>query len=335
MIRSLFRDAIRYRRTLLLFCACAFILILSLHFPLQLTKSATKNLILSKTYKVVVFNRVPKTGSTSIVRIFETLSKRNDFRVYRIAIFNPRQFLNPLSHKTLVEEVKEISQCSKLLVHGHFFYINLRRFSSTIDHVYINCLRNPLERLISKYYFVRFGDDHRPNTQRRGMTNDSLQMQTFEECVEVGGKDCAPKLLWVQIPFFCGNAAYCNIPGNPEALQTAKRRLVEEYLLVGVLEYFNEFMELLAYLIPDYLAGIEQTKDVKIGDQPLWHLRKTRSKAPVQQKVREFFQNDTIWRMEDDFYEFAKSEFLSRYQRYKYPPFDRANWGKSVFIRAK
>ncbi|VDK20636.1 unnamed protein product [Taenia asiatica] len=321
-------------RAFQLLCACGVLLILFLNLPLQPIKSATQNPILSKTYNVVVFNRVPKTGSTSVVRIFEALSERNDFRVYRLAIFNPNQFLNPLSHKAFVDAVRVISQHSKLLVHGHFYYINLRRYGATTDYVYINCLRNPLERLVSKYYFMRFGDDHRPNTQRRRMTNQSLQMQTFEECVEEGGDDCDPKRLWVQIPFFCGSAAYCDIPGNPEALQTAKRRLIEDYLLVGVLEYFNEFMELLAHLIPDYLTGIEQTKNVRIGGHPLWHLRRTKSKMQIQQKTLKAFQNNTIWWMEEEFYEFAKSEFLSRYQRYKYSSFDQVNWRTSVFIRA-
>ncbi|KAL5107928.1 Heparan sulfate 2-O-sulfotransferase 1 [Taenia crassiceps] len=187
---------------------------------------------LSKTYKVVVYNRIPKTGSTSVVRIFEALSERNDFHIYRFAIFNPNQLLNPLLHEALVDEVRVISQRSKLLVHGHFYYINLRKYGATIDHVYINCLRNPLERLVSKYYFLRFGDNLRPKVQRHRMTNGSLQMQTFEECVKNGGEDCNPERLWVQIPFFCGDAAYCNIPGSPEALQTAKRRLVEDYLLL-------------------------------------------------------------------------------------------------------
>ncbi|VDM19147.1 unnamed protein product [Hydatigera taeniaeformis] len=333
MLRRMFMNAICSWRALLTFCVCG-VIALFLNLPLQPIKSVTQNQILTNASKVVVFNRVPKTGSTTVVRIFETLSERNNFHVYRIAIFNPTQLINPLSHKAFVEEVRMLSQDFNLLVHGHFYYINFRRYGINIDYVYINCLRNPLERLVSKYYFMRFGDYHRPNTQRRRMTNDSLQTQTFEECVENGGEDCDPRHLWVQIPFFCGSAAYCSIHGNPEALKTAKRRLIEDYLLVGVLEYFTEFMELLAHLIPEYLTGIEQTKDVKIGGQPLWHLRKTKLKAPIQQNTLNVFRNNNIWRMEEEFYEFARSEFLSRYQRYKHTLFDWNKWRKSVFIRS-
>nr|CUU98850.1 hypothetical transcript [Hymenolepis microstoma] len=260
---------------------------------------------------------------------------RNKFRVYRVAIFNPKQFLNSLVHKTFTNEISSISHYSKLLVHGHFYHLNFNQFGLGRDLVYINILRDPLERLVSKYYFIRFGDDHRPNIHRSRMTNDTLQYQTFDDCVQTQGEDCNPKLLWVQIPFFCGTASYCRISGNPEALETAKRRLVEDYLLVGVLEFFDEFMELLSNLLPNYLDGIEKTKGLQIDGHSLWHLRNTRNKSPTRLKTRQVFQNNTIWRMEQSFYEFAKSEFISRYKLYRSSlPFDAINWQKSALIRA-
>lgn len=149
--------------------------------------------------KIVVFNRIPKTGSTSVVRIFETLSRRNNFRVYRVAIFNPLQFLNPLAHKALIDKISSISHYSNLIVHGHFYHLNFNQFGHGRDLVYVNILRDPLERLVSKYYFIRFGDDHRPNTHRSRMTNDTLLHQTFDECVETQGEDCNPRRIWVQV----------------------------------------------------------------------------------------------------------------------------------------
>ncbi|VDD83089.1 unnamed protein product [Mesocestoides corti] len=268
-------------------------------------------------HRFVVFNRIPKCGSTSLVRIFETLSPRNKFRVIRFNTTNPHQFRSLVLHQAFVDEVTRSAVSTKLFVHGHFYYVNFRQFGVSSEYVYINCLREPLERLVSKYYFMRFGDDHRPKVIRSRMKNDTTRWQTFDDCVRLSGDDCDPRLLWVQIPFFCGTAAYCDVPGNRAALDTAKRRLVEDYLLVGTLDYFKEFVQLLRHLLPDYLTGITSTMDLEIGGHPLWHLRKTQNKIPPRPETLAVYQKSPIWQMEQEFFEFARAEFLARCRHLK------------------
>lgn len=43
------------------------------------------------------------------------------------------------------------------------------RFGVSRQPIYINLIRKPLDRLVSYYYFVRYGDDLRPNHIRRRM----------------------------------------------------------------------------------------------------------------------------------------------------------------------
>ena len=49
--------------------------------------------------------------------------------------------------------------------HGHFAYFGLpegmKTSSSTANVVWINMVRKPVDRMVSFYYFLRYGDDFR------------------------------------------------------------------------------------------------------------------------------------------------------------------------------
>ena len=49
--------------------------------------------------------------------------------------------------------------------------------------------------------------------------------------------------LHFQIPFFCGMSAQCWEPGSEWALAQAKTNLVSRFLVVGVTEQFETFIE--------------------------------------------------------------------------------------------
>lgn len=86
-----------------------------------------------------------------------------------------------------------------------FIQFDLYRYGYPRPH-YIQLLRKPLDRLVSYYYFLRYGDDYRPHLVRKKHMDSST---TFDECVERGGPDCQANLLWLQIPFLCGQSAEC------------------------------------------------------------------------------------------------------------------------------
>lgn len=268
--------------------------------------------------QLVIYNRIPKTGSTSLVNLVYHLWKQNSVRIALLNVSHNGLFLNRMNQLHLVWNLTErvIGQ-QPLLLHGHFVYLNFVQFGSPIRPIYVNMIRDPLERLASYYYFIRFGDDFRPNLTRRRMSDPNQRVLTFDECVQTGGIDCAPNDLWVQVPFFCGHAAYCRIPGNPAALETAKRRVTDSYLIVGLSEAFDEYVLLLERFLPRFFSGATQLLQASGG----WHLRRTKYKLPITETTRALFRNDPVWRAEQEFYEFVRTEFWAvRNALFRGPP---------------
>lgn len=132
--------------------------------------------------------------------------------------------------------------------------------------LYINIIRKPLDRLVSYYYFLRYGDDYRPHLVRH-RSGDTM---TFDECVKQKKPDCDVKNMWLQIPFFCGHAAECFEPGSEWALEQAKRNLVNEYFLVGTTEDLSDFIDMLELSLPRLYQGEFSAEDLRIYSNELF-----------------------------------------------------------------
>lgn len=167
---------------------------------------------------VVIYNRVPKTGSTSFINLAYDLCKKNQFFVLHInitanmhvlSLSNQVELIRALNHWVVVDsEVHSwlVSYVSGSICTQHhwmerhqagivswpygvsgFFEVSLAprpleapkndsvetksiiffRFSMPQKPIYINLIRKPLDRLVSYYYFLRNGDNYRPNLIRR------------------------------------------------------------------------------------------------------------------------------------------------------------------------
>lgn len=257
--------------------------------------------------QVIIYNRVPKTGSTSFAGIAYELCSSNKFHVLHVNTTKNVHTLSIPDQIRLIQNITEWTEKKPAMYHGHFFYIDFDKLGfAQRKPVYINIVRNPLDRLLSYYYFVRYGDNFRPMVRRRKW-EDKL---TFDECVEQDGNDCDPENLWVQIPFFCGHTFKCRVPGSRWALEQAKHNLLNKYLVVGITEDLGDFIAMLEVILPRFFKG---ASDLYINGERS-HLRKTANKQRPKPETVAKIQESTIWKMENEFYEFAvdQFEFLKR-----------------------
>ncbi|XP_077291010.1 heparan sulfate 2-O-sulfotransferase [Arctopsyche grandis] len=250
---------------------------------------------------VVIYNRVPKTGSTSFVGVAYDLCKKNAFKVLHVNITANMHVMALNNQYRFAQNITNWNSVKPALYHGHMAFLNFDRLGISSKPLYINLIRKPLDRLVSYYYFLRHGDNFRPHLVRKKHGNK----MTFDECVEKNRSDCDPNNMWLQIPFFCGHAADCWKPGNEWALEQAKKNLLNNYLVVGVTEEMLDFISILEITLPRMFRGATQ----HFLSSNKSHLRQTTSKIPPSEKTVHKIQKSVIWKMENELYEFALEQF--------------------------
>ncbi|XP_002730809.1 heparan sulfate 2-O-sulfotransferase 1-like [Saccoglossus kowalevskii] len=223
----------------------------------------------------------------------------------------PKETDNQLSNEPLMLFVEESARFVQNVTswqvkkpafyHGHIAFLDFARFGVVQKPLYINIIREPLARLVSYYYFVRYGDDFRPHLKRR-RSGDS---QTFDDCVMKDETECQPEKIWLQVPFFCGQSQECWRPGSQWALEQAKNNLVQHYFLVGVTEQLDEFIGVLEASLSTMFRGASER--FQTGGKS--HLRKTSNKQLPSAETLAKFHSSKIYQMEKEFYDFAVEQF--------------------------
>ncbi|CAG5094092.1 Oidioi.mRNA.OKI2018_I69.XSR.g13240.t3.cds, partial [Oikopleura dioica] len=156
---------------------------------------------------IVVYNRVPKTASTAFTHLLYDLTRENSIYVIHVNTTVPRQ--NPaimsLQDQMLLRQNMTTWGITPAFYHGHFAFFNVPNV------FWINLVRNPFDRLVSNYYFLRYGDNFRKGLLR----SKNGDTTTFNECAKKeSSKDCSIQKMWIQIPYFCGQVAACWEPGS-------------------------------------------------------------------------------------------------------------------------
>ncbi|KAE8602148.1 hypothetical protein XENTR_v10013896 [Xenopus tropicalis] len=206
----------------------------------------------------VVYNRVGKCGSRTIVLLLRILSEKHGFNLVTSDIHNKTR----LTRNEQMELIKNISTADQpYLFTRHVHFLN---FSSLLScrfgaeqPVYINIVRDPVSRFLSNYFFRRFGDwrgEQNHMIRTPGMKEEERNLD-INECILENYAECSNPRLFYIIPYFCGQHPKCRDPGE-WALERAKQNVNENFLLVGILEELEDVLLLLERFLPHYFKDV-------------------------------------------------------------------------------
>uniref|UniRef100_A0A8C8IUN3 Uronyl 2-sulfotransferase n=1 Tax=Oncorhynchus tshawytscha TaxID=74940 RepID=A0A8C8IUN3_ONCTS len=251
----------------------------------------------------VVYNRVGKCGSRTVVILLRLLAERHQFNLVSSDIHNKTR-LTKHEQVDLMRNISNIPQPFLYTRHVHF--LNFTRFRIE-QPVYINIIRDPINRFLSNYFFRRFGDwrgEQNHLIRTPGMKDDERYLD-INVCILENYPECSNPRLFYIIPYFCGQHPQCREPGV-WALERAKQNVLENFLIVGILEELEDVLLLLERLLPHYFTdvlNIYKSPDyMKMGNMT----GTVRKHTPTLEALQVLYHR---MRYEYDFYNFIREQF--------------------------
>ena len=106
----------------------------------------------ANTTRALIYNRVSKCGSTTMLNLIRRLSKRNRFYHAHSTIYSKRH-ISSGAQKQLAAKVTKLRKLKKPhLFDRHLHMLNFTAFGYP-QPMYINIVRDPVARFVSGYYY--------------------------------------------------------------------------------------------------------------------------------------------------------------------------------------
>lgn len=231
---------------------------------------------------VIVFNRIPKCGSTTMINLLRKHAKRtgaytayNDPNMFMEQPFRPNTSWSSGwdTVKSMVHEAN--AKESPLVYINHIHWTNFSQAGLPKLTGYIQMVREPVSRVVSGFYYLMLGprkEEKMIKSQHHAMKLLELDHPpTINEYVAIKKSKLANPLSCqegtlhnpnkgnMMTRYFCGHDAVCDNICNPAALARATEVMETQYDWVGVLEDFEESLTLLERTGPAWFRGILDT----------------------------------------------------------------------------
>ncbi|XP_062134242.1 heparan sulfate 2-O-sulfotransferase pipe-like isoform X2 [Drosophila sulfurigaster albostrigata] len=267
------------------------------------------------------FNRVPKTGSEKLMALLKLLAKRNSFEARR----DSEQLLetilidNGFARHLLDAEILNCSTPNSYTKHVAF--VNFAEYQKPWP-IYINLVRDPIERLISWFYYARapwyLADRANTFGEAYKMPSSEWLQKDFNRCVSERDPECVYEQLEMgnlgdhrrQTLFFCGQNPKICMPFNSlEAMQRAKRNVEKRYAVVGTWEDTNTTLSVLETYIPQFFAGARD--EYYAMQRQVENVNRNALRPTISEETRLLLSRNLTHEIE--FYQFARQRLNKQY----------------------
>ncbi|CAH1267882.1 UST [Branchiostoma lanceolatum] len=201
----------------------------------------------------VFYNRLPKCGSRAMKVLIAQLEEKNQFKFFT----DKNLHAKALHGEPLLRFAQMIDKLPRPSIYEkHTYFIDFPLLDAE-QPIYINLVRDPIERRVSAYYFLRYGrygNDFAPILKLR--RTEEQRNQTFDYCVVNNLKECSATEpnSFILTQYFCGQSTICTKPSQA-AVEVAKENIRRHYAVVGVLEEFSSFLKVLEVVMPQFFRG--------------------------------------------------------------------------------
>jgi len=177
--------------------------------------------IMIRPAKIMFYNRVAKTGSQSIMALFQALAKKNVFFVESVP--QKREVLIDSEEGLQLKMSNLLHKCRPMVLIQHYSFIDFGKFGYNWTPDWFNIVRDPVEKVISYFYYRRAG--WVIAERMKFFPDDQLESvdffkKDFESCVLKGDPECRFEQNGKnneygdhrgQIMQFCGHAPVCQL----------------------------------------------------------------------------------------------------------------------------
>ncbi len=101
---------------------------------------------------VLIYNRVPKCASSTVQTLLDLLALRNGFKFKSLPLLTPGKAFTEAEERDFVRNATRFGGGA---VDGHFYFVDFNKHGSSVKPIWINVVRDPVERAASMFKYLR------------------------------------------------------------------------------------------------------------------------------------------------------------------------------------